>query len=213
MSGSTVLAQVLAMAGDSNSMTKGMDDMMMTSAHVSDLDYHIWNMHALSMGLLIIRAIVGITIATHGLNKIFGGGRIKGTAGWFASIGMKMPLANAWMAALTEIGAGLMLTLGLLTPLAAGALIAVMMVAMITSHIRNGWFIFKANGGGIEYVVVLALVCLGIAISGPGEWSLDDSLKIYWIGATGAIIALVAGIGGSALQLAAFWRPKKPAEA
>ena len=201
MSGTTLLAQT--------TMTLDMQAMM--DAARKSTEHSMWNVDALNAGLLVIRIAIGLTIATHGLNKIFGGGKIKGTAGWFASIGMKMPLVNAWMAALTEIGAGLLLAIGLLTPLAAGALIAVMMVAMITSHIRNRWFIFNANGGGVEYVVVLALVALGIAITGPGEWSVDNSLKIYWEATTGLIIALVAGIGGAALQLGAFWRPKKPA--
>lgn len=206
MSASSLLAQMTT----TMNMDMDMDSMMLD--HMSGA-HGIWDMDALNLGLLVIRIAVGLTIATHGLNKIFGGGKIKGTAGWFASIGMKMPMANAWMAALTEIGAGVLLAVGLLTPLAAGGLIAIMMVAMITSHIRNGWFIFKPNGGGVEYVVVLALVCFGIAISGPGEWSLDDSFKIYWEGSTGLLIALVAGLGGAALQLAAFWRPKAPAEA
>lgn len=185
-------------------------NLTMTMDHASNA---MFDMDGLNLGLLIIRLAVGLTIATHGLNKIFGGGKIAGTAGWFASIGMRMPLANAWMAALTEIGAGALLALGLLTPLAAGGLIAVMMVAMITSHIRNGWFIFKPNGGGIEYVLVLALVSLGVAVTGPGEWSLDNSFEIHWMGTTGLVIALIAGLGGAALQLAAFWRPPKPAAA
>ncbi|MSY24614.1 MAG: DoxX family membrane protein, partial [Actinobacteria bacterium] len=62
--------------------------------------------NGLNLGLLIIRVVVGLTLATHGLNKIFGGGKIAGTTGWFASMGMKMPKANAWLAALTEIGSG-----------------------------------------------------------------------------------------------------------
>jgi len=180
----------------------------MTMEHMSNA---MFDMDGLNLGLLIIRLAVGLTIATHGLNKIFGGGKIAGTAAWFGSIGMRMPMANAWMAALTEIGAGVLLAIGLLTPLAAGGLIAVMMVAMITSHIRNGWFIFKPNGGGIEYVLVLALVSLGVAVTGPGEWSIDNSLDIHWIGNTGLAIALIAGLGGAALQLIAFWRPSKPA--
>lgn len=201
MSTSTLLAQMTTMSRD-------MESMMTTYTTHHD---SIFKVDALNAGLLIIRIAVGVTIATHGLNKIFGGGKIKGTAGWFASIGMKLPLVNAWMAALTEIGAGLLLAIGLLTPLAAGGLIAVMMVAMITSHIRNRWFIFNANGGGVEYVVLLALVCLGIAVAGPGEWSIDNRIELYWVGWTGLAIGLIAGLGGAALQLAAFWRPKKPA--
>ena len=201
MSTSTLLAQM-------TTMTRDMDSMMNT--YMSHHD-SIFKVDALNGGLLIIRIAVGVTIATHGLNKIFGGGKIKGTAGWFASIGMRMPMVNAWMAALTEIGAGLLLAIGLLTPLAAAGLIAVMMVAMITSHIRNRWFIFNANGGGVEYVVLLALVCLGIAVAGPGEWSVDNRIELYWVGWTGLAIGLIVGLGGAALQLAAFWRPKKSA--
>ncbi len=201
MSVSTLLAQMTTMTHDMDAM-----------AGMSHGD-SILSADALNAGLLIIRVVVGLTIVTHGLNKIFGGGKIAGTAGWFASIGMKMPLVNAWMAALTEIGAGLLLAVGLLTPLAAGGLIAVMTVAMITSHIRNRWFIFNANGGGVEYVVVLALVCLGVAIAGPGQWSIDDKVEFFWEGWPGLVIALVAGLGGAALQLATFWRPPKPAAA
>jgi len=200
----TLLAEITEnMEHDMGTMVGSMHDYMAGQ-------HGIFDHGGLNLGLLIIRIAIGLTIATHGLNKIFGGGKIPGTSGWFASIGMKAPTLNAWMAALTEIGGGVLLAIGLLTPLAAGGLIAVMMVAMITSHIRNRWFIFNANGGGVEYVVVLALVALGIAVTGPGEWSLDNSFEIYWEGTTGLIIALVAGLGGAALQLATFWRPKKP---
>ena len=165
----------------------------------------------LNLGLLIIRVVVGVTLATHGLNKIFGGGKIAGTAGWFASMGMKMPKANAWIAALTEIGSGALLALGLLTPLAAAGMVAIMVVALITTHIKNGWFIFNP-GGGIEYVVVLAAVGIGLACTGPGEWSIDHAAEIHWCGVPkGLIIVLAAGVGGALLQLATFWRPKSVA--
>lgn len=167
--------------------------------------------NGLNLGLLIIRVVVGVTLATHGLNKIFGGGKIAGTAGWFASMGMKMPKANAWIAALTEIGSGALLALGLLTPLAAAGMVAIMVVALITTHLKNGWFIFNP-GGGIEYVVVLAAVGIGLACTGPGKWSIDHAADISLCGVPrGLIIVLVAGIGGGLLQLATFWRPKSVA--
>lgn len=167
--------------------------------------------NGLNLGLLIIRVVVGVTLATHGLNKIFGGGKIAGTAGWFASMGMKMPKANAWIAALTEIGSGALLALGLLTPLAAAGMVAIMVVALITTHLKNGWFIFNP-GGGIEYVVVLAAVGIGLACTGPGKWSIDHAADINLCGVPrGLIIVLVAGIGGGLLQLATFWRPKSVA--
>ena len=183
---------------------------------VTDIDHgHMYHgnqmVNGLNLGLLIIRVVVGVTLATHGLNKIFGGGKIAGTAGWFASMGMKMPKANAWIAALTEIGSGALLALGLLTPLAAAGMVAIMVVALITTHMKNGWFIFNP-GGGIEYVVVLAAVGIGLACTGAGEWSIDHAAKIHWAGVpSGLIIVLAAGVGGALLQLATFWRPKSVA--
>ncbi len=176
----------------------------------ADAGKDLWNVQGLNLGLLIIRVVVGVTLATHGLNKIFGGGKIAGTAGWFGSMGMKMPKVNAWMAALTEIGAGLLLAIGLVTPLAAAGMIAIMVVAFITTHWKNGWFIFNP-GGGVEYVVVLAAVGFGLACTGAGEWSVDNGIELDWAGMTGLIIAAVAGVGGALLQLAAFWRPPKSA--
>jgi putative oxidoreductase len=126
-------------------------------------------------------------------------------------MGMKMPKANAWIAALTEIGSGALLALGFLTPLAAAGMVAIMVVALITTHRKNGWFIFNP-GGGIEYVVVLAAVGIGLACTGAGEWSIDHAADINWAGVPkGLIIVLVAGIGGGLLQLATFWRPKSVA--
>lgn len=183
---------------------------------MTDMDHgHMYSdnqmINGLNLGLLIIRVVVGVTLATHGLNKIFGGGKIAGTAGWFASMGMKMPKANAWIAALTEIGSGALLALGLLTPLAAAGMVAIMVVALITTHMKNGWFIFNP-GGGIEYVVVLAAVGIGLACTGPGEWSIDHAAEIHWCGVPrGLIIVLAAGVGGALLQLVTFWRPKSVA--
>ena len=180
--------------------------MMSTDMHATDE-----MVNGLSLGLLIIRVVVGVTLATHGLNKIFGGGKIAGTAGWFGSMGMKMPKANAWIAALTEIGSGALLALGFLTPLAAAGMVAIMVVAVISTDREKGWFIFNP-GGGIEYVVVLAAVGIGLACTGAGEWSIDHAADIHWAGVPkGLIIVLVAGIGGGLLQLATFWRPKSVA--
>jgi hypothetical protein len=67
---------------------------------------------------------------------------------------------------------------------------------------------------GIEYVVVLAAVGIGLACTGAGEWSLDHAFGLHWSGVPkGLIIVLAAGIGGGLLQLATFWRPKSVASA
>ena len=59
---------------------------------------------AIDLALLLLRLGVGVVFLAHGIRHIFGGGKIKGTAGWFGSMGMRMPLLQAWLASLTEIG-------------------------------------------------------------------------------------------------------------
>jgi putative oxidoreductase len=160
-------------------------------------------------GLLILRVMVGIVMVAHGYNHIFRGGRIKGTAGWFASLGMKPGILHAWLASLTELGAGVLLILGLLTPLAAAGVVGVMLVALITNHLKNGFFIFRP-GEGYEYVLTLLMVGLAIGAIGAGEWSIDNAINLGWIGWTGLLVAAIAGGGGAAILLAVFWRPVKP---
>ena len=89
-------------------------------------------MTAFSVGLLILRVVLGLTMAAHGYNKFFGSGGIAGTAGWFDSIGMRPGALHARLAATTEIAAGLLLAVGLFTPLAAAAFVALMLVAAWT---------------------------------------------------------------------------------
>ena len=81
---------------------------------------------------------------------------------------MKPGVLHAWLASLTELGAGTMLVLGLLTPLAAAGVVGVMLVALITNHIKNGFFIFRP-GEGYEYVLTLCMVGLAIGALGAGQ--------------------------------------------
>lgn len=101
----------------------------------------------LDVGLLVLRLAAGGVFLAHGYNHIFGGGKIAGTGRWFESLGMRPGWLHAWTASLTEIGAGALLILGLLTPLAGGAVIGVMVVAWITNHLKNGFFIFRPGEG------------------------------------------------------------------
>src|SRR6476661_2507328 len=94
------------------------------------------------LGLFVLRVAVGATMIAHGYNHIYRGGKIKGTAGWFASLGMKPGILHAWLASLTELAAGLGLVVGLLTPWAAGALLGIVLVAFITNHLHAGFFVF-----------------------------------------------------------------------
>jgi putative oxidoreductase len=145
-------------------------------------------------------------IIAHGYNHIFGGGKIEGTAGWFASMGLQPGIVHAWLASITELGAGVLLILGLATPLGAAGVAGVMVVAWITAHRTNGFFIFKP-GQGWEYVAIVTVVALAIGTLGPGSWSLDHSVFPDWKGTSGLLTTAIAGIGGALALLAAFWRP------
>jgi putative oxidoreductase len=163
--------------------------------------------YAVDTGLLILRLCLGITLALHGFNKFFGGGRIPGTARWFESIGMKPGTFHARIAATTEVSAGLGLAAGLLTPIPAAGFVALMLVAAWTVHRPNGFFIVKE---GWEYNLVLAASAVAVATVGPGRFSLDFAIfgHDYWCtGWTGLLISVVLGLGGGIGQLLIFYRP------
>jgi putative oxidoreductase len=168
---------------------------------------------SIDLALLILRLSLGAVFLAHGINHIYGGGKIAGTGRWFESLGMKPGILHAWTASLTEIGAGALLVLGLLTPVAAAGVVGVMLVAWITNHRTNGFFIFRP-GEGWEYVMTLTMMGIVVGILGPGHWSVDghvDALQRLW-GWPGLAITLIGGGGGCALLLLTFWRPVKPAQ-
>jgi putative oxidoreductase len=158
------------------------------------------------VALLLVRVVVGATMIVHGLNHWRGGGRIDGTARWFSGLGLRYGRLQAWLSVVTEIGAGLLLVLGLLTPLACAAVISVMLVAGVLAHRPNGFFVFK---DGYEYVLVLAVVSLALAMLGPGRLSVDRAAGIDVPGWAGGGIALGVAVVATAGLLALFWRPAK----
>ena len=164
-----------------------------------------------NVAVLLIRVVVGLTMAAHGFNKFFRGGKIAGTARWFDSMGMKPNgKIHALMAASTELGGGLLLAAGFLTPLAAAGFVGVMIVAAWT-HKDNGFFIVK---DGWEYNLVLAVVAIGVATMGPGRYSLDHVLGLDFAFQPKLGLAISAGLGalsGVGL-LAACYRPPAKTE-
>ncbi len=158
---------------------------------------------ATSLGLLLLRVVAGLTMAAHGYGKFRTGGRIPGTARWFASMGMRPGRFHAVVAATTELAAGLALALGLLTPVAGGAIVALMVVAAWTVHRDKGFFIVTS---GWEYNLILAVIGVSVATAGPGEWSLDRALGIADDLDGVAGLAIAAGIA----HLALFYRPPSP---
>ena len=154
---------------------------------------------AIDTGLLILRVVLGLTMAAHGYNKFFGKGGLAGTAGWFDSMGMKPGMFHARVAASTEM-----------------AFVALMLVAAWTVHRPNGFFIVKE---GWEYNLILAVSAVAVATIGAGRFSLDyalfrttglyDFLHGWW----GLLISAVLGLAGGIGQLVIFWRPPAKADA
>jgi putative oxidoreductase len=163
---------------------------------------------------LVLRVTVGAIMIMHGFNHGWGGGKIPGTAGWFSSLGLKHGVLQAWASVVTEIGAGVMLIVGFLTPLAAAAVLSVMLVAGLLHHRKQGFFIFKE---GYEYVLALGVTTLVLGTSPAGKYSIDNvydfhvfGLDLYgWSGFWITTIVAIVATGG---LLAATYRPQKTAQ-
>ena len=160
-------------------------------------------MNRFDVALLILRSAFGLSMAYHGLNKVRGNG-LAGTAGWFASIGMKWPALQARVAAISEIAAGVMLAIGLLTPVACTIFVSLMVVAIVTVHWKVGYFIFLPNGGW-EYCASIVVVATAIGLLGPGEYSIDAAMSLTQVP---GLFVLPIGILLSLCHLFLSYRPK-----
>ena len=150
----------------------------------------------MNLGLLILRVVVGLLFVGHGAQKLFGiwgGHGLAGTAGFFENIGLKPGRLHAAAAGVMEFGGGALLALGLFTPFASAALIAVMTAAVISVHLPKGLWV---TNGGYEYNLVLGSVALALASTGAGNWSIDHALSLSDHGVLWAVGALVVGVIG-----------------
>ena len=155
----------------------------------------------MDLGILIARLVVGMALAGHGSQKLFGwfgGGGIAGTAPFMEQLGFRPGRLHAALAGIAETAGGLLLAAGLLTPFAAAALIGVMVVAAGSAHWGKGFFL---QNGGYEYTLVLAGGALAVAFTGPGAISLDRSLGISWSGNSWGLFALLLGFLSGAAEL------------
>jgi putative oxidoreductase len=151
----------------------------------------------MEVGLLVLRAVVGVIVAGHGAQKLFGwfnGGGVGGTAGMFASVELRPARMMAVGAGLAELTAGTLFAAGLLTPLAAALIIAVMGAAIVSVHWRSGLWMSE---GGYEYNLVLIATAFTVTATGPGERSLDHALGIDLDGIGWALAALGVGLLGA----------------
>lgn len=156
----------------------------------------------MEIGILLLRLTVGLTLAAHGAQKLFGwfgGPGLEAAGQGLASLGFHPGRRHAFTAGVVEIGGGLLLALGLFTPAAAAIVFSVMFVAAVSAHVRQGFFI---TNGGYEYTLVLGLAGLATAFTGPGLLSLDALFGLSAGGALWGVAALFVGLAGGALQLA-----------
>jgi putative oxidoreductase len=158
----------------------------------------------MDLALFALRIVAGLLMAGHGAQKLFGsfgGHGIAGTGQFFESLGLRPGQRHARLAGLSEFGGGLLLVLGLLTPLGAAAVIGVMTVAILTVHLPKGpW----ATEGGYEYNVVLIAIAFALGCAGPGGWSVDHALGLDTGGIGWGLAALGAGVlGGIGMLIAA----------
>ncbi len=130
-----------------------------------------------SAGLLIIRLVFGLTFAGHGVQKLshwLGGHGLAGTAGFMESLGLKPGKYFALLAGLGEVIGGLLFALGLWVPLAAVLIVAPMMVAIAKVHGPKGYWI---TGGGFEYNLAIIAAAVGVALAGPGAYTVLALVK------------------------------------
>lgn len=127
----------------------------------------------MALGLLIIRLVIGLTMAAHGTQKLFGwfgGYGPKGTGGFFESIGIKPGIFMAVVAGLGELVGGLLFAAGLWTEVGAALIIITMIMAIIKVHGKNGYWV---TSNGFEYNFALLVIALSVALIGAGDFSLD----------------------------------------
>jgi putative oxidoreductase len=170
----------------------------------------------MEIGLLVIHVTLGLLLAGHGAQKLFGvlgGYGLEGTGGYLESFGLRPGRFYAALAGGAELAGGLLLAAGLATPLAAAVIASTMIVAAFTDHRGKGLWIFN---GGAEYVLTVGAVALALAFNGAGAWSVDaaigwDVAGLAWgLGALG--VAIIGAAGVMALAARARAAGPMPAE-
>jgi len=154
-------------------------------------------------GLIIIRLVFGLVMAAHGAQKLFGwfgGHGLAGTAGFLEMLGFRPGRMFAATAATAEFAGGLLTALGLFGPVGPALMLSVMIVAAVSVHLKNGLF---AMSNGIELALLYGAAAAGLALTGPGRYSLDALLGLtaLWTPAL-AWTALGLGILGGIANLA-----------
>ncbi len=155
----------------------------------------------LDLGLLIPRAVLGLLFVGHGAQKLFGwfgGDGLGKTGAWMEQLGLRPGRLWALAAGLAKFVGGALLALGLLVPVAAVLMVAVMAVAIALVHARNGLWV---QNGGYEYPLIASAAAVAVALAGPGAYALEPVLGLRLpaepVLAWGVVLAvLLAGVLG-----------------
>jgi putative oxidoreductase len=165
---------------------------------------------AAGVGLLVGRLMLGLAMAAHGSQKLFGwfgGHGLDKTGGYFEALGFRPGRVFAAAASVTETVSGVLVALGLFGPVGPALMLSVRVVAAVTVHWKGGYF---AHSNGIDLPFLYSAGAVGLALAGPGRFSLDALFGLEWLWAPGiAALALVIGVGGALVNLLA----RRPAPA
>lgn len=150
------------------------------------------------LGLLVLRLVVGATLIVHGLQKLvglWGGPGLDGFESTLRDAGYQQPQILAIVGAVGELAAGGFLVLGLLTPIAAAAIVAIMINAVLFKHeLEPGFQYFASDASGIEYEVLLVGCAVALTLTGPGRIAVDGPRGWSTRPFIGSLVALLLGV-------------------
>lgn len=122
-----------------------------------------------SIGLVFLRLVAGSAMVMHGYPKLANATSWMGAESW----------APGWLQAMAvagEVGGGLFLALGLLTPLACLGMLCVMATALFTVHLPAGHPFVAKGGPSYESALMYFAIAFSFLLVGPGQFSLDALL-------------------------------------
>src|SRR3977135_859734 len=134
--------------------------------------------NSVAVGLVFLGLAFGLTVAAHGTQKLFawfGGPGLEGFGGFLEQLGIAPGSRWSWVAALGEFAGGLLVALGLLSPIGNFLVIGSMLTAILVVHLPQGVFNQK---GGIELPFLIASGMLGLSVTGPGAWWIAAPLPV-----------------------------------
>lgn len=154
-------------------------------------------------GIGLFRLVLGLLMAAHGTQKVFGwlgGYGLTGTGGYFEQLGFRPGRFFAGVAGWTEIVAGVLLALGLLGPIGPALIVSVMLVAAVSVHLPGGLF---AQTNGVEVPLLYGTAAIALALTGFGAYSLDAALGLATMWTPVLTLSVLGlGVAGGVINLA-----------